>query len=226
MNESAERVRQYYAERDRAGADVRNEASDPAYRFVIEGVERAVARALRGMQLETARVLDAGCGDGHWLERLARMGASPGSLVGADLLESRTAAAIERVLGSGIATADLTRLPFRDGVFDIVTQFVVLSSIIEPAARAAAAREMLRVLSPGGILLSYDFIFNPGNRNTRGLRRGDYAALFPGCGLRFERLTLAPPIARRAVPRSARVARWLERLPFLRSHYLVVIRKP
>jgi len=226
VNDSAERIRRYYAERDRLGADRHDDPADPAYRFVIEGVERAVARALSAAPLAGYRILDAGCGDGHWLARLVRLGATPANLAGADLLQARTQAAAALDPQLGVATADLTRLPFRDAAFDLVTQFVVLSSIIEPAARAEAAREMLRVLRPGGILLAYDFILNPRNRHTRGLRRRDYQRLFPGCALRFERLTLVPPIARRVAPRAPWAAAALERLPFLRSHYLVVIRKP
>ncbi|MBA3368502.1 MAG: glycosyltransferase, partial [Geodermatophilaceae bacterium] len=46
--------------------------------------------------------------------------------------------------------ADATRLPFSDGVFDAVTFFDVLEHITDDAA---AVREAIRVLVPGGVIL-------------------------------------------------------------------------
>lgn len=62
--------------------------------------------------------------------------------------------------GLGLAAADLLRLPFAEGVFDVVQ--VALHGfdyVIEPAHRATALVELRRVLRPGGSLVFN--AFNP-----------------------------------------------------------------
>jgi hypothetical protein len=84
----------------------------------------------------------------------------------------------------------------------------------------------MRVLRPGGVLVYYDFIWNPGNRDTRGLRLGDLHSLYPRCAVDARRVTLAPPITRVAARLSVRLCALLERVPVLRTHYLATITTP
>jgi SAM-dependent methyltransferase len=94
-------------------------------------------------------VLDAGCGTGAnliWLRRYA----AGGRIVGIDL----AADALQFCQTSGeslIARASVTSLPFIDSAFDLVTSFDVLVQLPDNAADRQAAREMYRVLRPGGI---------------------------------------------------------------------------
>ncbi len=97
------------------------------------------------------RVLDAGCGTGrHACEIFRILGAD---VVGVDLNMDdlrKAAFVLDRIDGNGnswgISQADTTRLPFRDGTFDVVICSEVLEHI--PANRAAIA-ELVRVLKPG-----------------------------------------------------------------------------
>jgi hypothetical protein len=85
---------------------------------------------------------------------------------------------------------------------------------------------MVRVLKPGGVVLWYDFRFNnPRNLEVRGIEAAEIRSLFPECSVDLKKVTLAPPLARRVVPISWTSAELLEKLPFLRTHYLGVIRK-
>ena len=82
---------------------------------------------------------------------------------------------------------------------------------------------MMRVVKAGGLILSYDFWLNPTNPQTRGIRPSEIRRLFPGCRFEFQRITLAPPIARRSVPISWLLSAFLEKLSLFNSHYLVAI---
>lgn len=88
------------------------------------------------------------------------------------------------------------------------------------------AKEMLRVLKPNGIILWYDyFISKPTNPDTRGVRRKEIEGLFPNCTFDFHRINLAPPITRLIALRSFLLCYMLELIPWLRTHYIVAIKK-
>ena len=88
------------------------------------------------------------------------------------------------------------------------------------------AKEMIRVLKNEGIILWYDFSYNnPKNLNVKGIRKKEIIDLFPDCKFNFNRVTLAPPIVRFIAPRSWLLSYLFEILSFLRTHYLVIIRK-
>jgi hypothetical protein len=83
---------------------------------------------------------------------------------------------------------------------------------------------MLRVLKPGGMILWHDFWINPFNTQTRGLRKAEIRALFPGCQFTFKRISLAAPLARWIAPHSWLACYLSERLRLFNTHYLVAMR--
>ena len=94
-------------------------------------------------------VLEIGCGRGVALEVLARK-LDPRSLTGVDLDHGVLAEAMSRARDATIARADVRRLPFADASFDLVVDFGTVHHV-EP--RAAALREIERVLRPGGVFV-------------------------------------------------------------------------
>jgi SAM-dependent methyltransferase len=104
-------------------------------------------------------VLDAGCGTGYnmgWLKQ--RYGAK---ITGLDL--SPHALHFCRSRGEdALVRADAAVLPFCSGIFDLVISFDVIVNLKSETARAAAIREFLRVLKPGGRVLirvpAYEFL--------------------------------------------------------------------
>lgn len=224
-----ERVRDAYARRAERGADERYSLLDPANLYLFQRRERSLLELLRDQRLAPLgdkRVLDMGCGNGALLAQFVGYGAQPGLLSGVDLLRERIASA--RALHAGIdfqeGSADV--LPYDDAAFDIALQFTLMSSVLDDGARRRIAVETMRVLRPGGTLIWYDFIWNPGNRDVRGIGVDQVRALYPGCTLDARRVTLAPPISRRLARVSWTLCGLLEAAPFLRSHYLIAIRKP
>lgn len=219
----ADRILEELRRREREVAADFYSLDRPANRFLRQGQERALLKALEEIGLLTEkRVLEVGCGSGNWLEMLK--GAA--SLFGIDLDPGRAARAAARFPGADIRSGDASRLPWESGSFDIVLQSTVFSSILDSDMRRAVASEMLRVLAPGGAILWYDFfVNNPSNSHVRGVRRREIEALFPGCRVALSRVTLAPPLARRIVPVSWRLAALLESLRVLDTHYMGVIRR-
>lgn len=223
-----ERLEAVYAERDRrlAGGE-RYAPSRPGQRFIAEGRRRALGELLgrEGLaRLAQARILELGCGQGGILQEYLALGADPRRLHGAELLAERIRTARARLPELPLVCADGRRLPYAGGCFDLVLQYTVFSSVLDERIRAQLAGEMRRVLRPDGLVVWYDFWWNPLNRDTRGLRPAAIRRLFPGCTFQFRRVTLAPPLARRLAPVSWRLARLLESSGLLNSHYLAAIR--
>ena len=195
--------------------------------FAIQSRQRAVLEALRKhgfTQLSDSRILDMGCGDGRVLAEYLPVGASPKKLFGVDLLFERLVTAHDRLPGSSFANADGSHLPFPAHSFDLILQYTALSSILDADLRQDICHDMLRVLRPFGLILSFDFWLNPTNPQTHGIRPAEIRCLFPNCTCEFQRIILAPPISRRIVPVSWMLALLLENVRLLNTHYLAIIR--
>ena len=105
-------------------------------------------------------------------------------------------------------------------------QFTAFTSILENRMKRNIAEEMLRVLKSDGIVLWYDYFLSKfTNPDVRGIGKREIRRLFPNCTRDFNKVTLAPPIARAVAPYSFLLCYLLEKMPWLRTHYLVVIKK-
>ena len=195
--------------------------------FAIQYRQRAMLAFLKRFgftDLSKLRILEMGCGDGGVLIDLLSLGAFPQNLHGVDLLKGRLYNAHQRLAMSNFANADGQALPYVDRSFDLVLQYTALSSILDAEIRRNICADMLRVLKPNGMILSYDFWLNPTNKQTRGLRLSELRASFPDCQVDYKKITLAPPIARRLVPISWLLSAFLEKTTIFNTHYLVAIR--
>ena len=135
--------------------------------------------ALRGDET----VLDVGCGRGLLLIGAAKR-LTTGKAVGVDIWNvedlsgNSREATLENARLEGVATrvevkdGDARRLPFADGVFDVVVTKDALHNIYNAAERGTAVREIVRVLKPGGRLFLGDV------RHT-----GQYLRVLRECGL-------------------------------------------
>ena len=126
-------------------------------------------------------VLDVGCGHGLLLIAAAKR-LRGGKAIGVDLWKNQDQADNSReatwrnVEMENVAArvelkdGDAQKLEFADGTFDVVLSSWALHNIYDEAGRAAAVREIVRVLKPGGRLAIADI------RHTR-----EYASVLREC---------------------------------------------
>lgn len=122
------------------------QTGNPVVRRLIDRFYENVAEMVGPLSPES--VLDAGCGEGETLDRLA--GILPSSPVGIDLNPESVEFAGRRLPEAKISTGDILDLPFADGEFDLVLCLEVLEHLPDPAAGLA---ELARV-SGGDIVVS------------------------------------------------------------------------
>ena len=136
-------------------------ADDPWHLWLRESMDLA-------HDVEGRTVLEAGAGRGGFALWLAANGA-PRCLIASDFSPGGLRMAVEasRELPSpvGWPAADVAQLPFRDDSFDTVTCCETIEHVLDPPR---AARELARVLKPGGRL----YLTTPSYLNATGLYRG------------------------------------------------------
>jgi len=164
-------------------------ASDPVY---IAAVEQVIADSHAH-----GTVLDAGCGTGfvsrELLRRSLQVTAIDFSAASVELLKSSCSGTLHADVG------DIRTLPYADATFDTVICANTLQHLV-PADQAIAARELMRVLKPGGTYSISVHHFSrekekagwkksgaPGDRSVDYIyrfSREELSGLFPGAQIR------------------------------------------
>ena len=121
--------------------------------------------------LDTKKILEIGCGKGYWLPEFIKWGAQPENVSGVDLLSDRVGEARKLCPDAvRIHRENAIELCFPDTAFDLVLQFTVFSSILDPGMKAQMASEMMRVVKTDGLILWYDHhVNNPWNLEMFGV---------------------------------------------------------
>ena len=131
-------------------SDLYQREIDPRFTPVVDAViERAGLTA-------GERVLDLGTGTGSVVERAAAIVGGDARVVGVDISPDMLAMARQRIAARGLINVALRNgrgesIPADDDSFDVVLSSLTLMYVID---RAAAAKEIVRVLRPGGRLIA------------------------------------------------------------------------
>lgn len=116
------------------------------------------------------QILDVGCGNGIVLLSAAQhLTPGKGKALGIDIWVEgsgdqsaqtlRKNAALEGVADRvEFQSVDARKMPYSDASFDVIFASLSLHHMGDSADRQQAAREMLRVLKPGGVILIYDIL--------------------------------------------------------------------
>ena len=173
-------------------------------------------------------VLDMGCGSGNFLLRCRNeWGQKSAPLAGIDLMESRIENLKRKAPFLDVHTGSADELPWDDNLFDLAHQSMLFSSVLDEKLRRDIAREMQRIIKPGGRVLWYDFIWNPMNKSSVGIPFSLVRSYFPDWVIeQHRRITLPPPIARPLLRISESLVTVLEACRIFNCFELILLRKP
>jgi 23S rRNA (guanine745-N1)-methyltransferase len=157
----------HLARADSGGGDARA-AVRARTAFLSAGYYAVAAEALCALTAryvpKTGLIVDAGCGEGYYTNRLAASGERQYELCGFDLsrdaVDAAAKAARREEIDAQFAVASLFELPLAEASVDAVV------NIFAPCAEA----EFCRVLKPGGVLI----LLGAGERHLLGLKRALY----------------------------------------------------
>ena len=223
-----QRIKEAYKRREKHNRRRKKSADKYPYFFSRQRkieIIKAISQSGIG-PLINKKILDVGCGGGGILGYFLEFGVPPENLFGIDLLSERIEEASRFYPKMSFWCGSAERLPNRNRSFDIITQSTVFTSILDSTMKKKIAGEMLRVLKPDGIIIWHDYRFNnPLNKDVKGIRKKELVELFDHCHFSFKLMNLNPLIARPLSQLSWKLCELFEKIIFLRTHWLVTIKK-
>ncbi|HVO76299.1 MAG TPA: class I SAM-dependent methyltransferase [Ignavibacteriaceae bacterium] len=178
--------------------------------------------------LENKKLLEIGAGTGKNILEFIRLGFLPENLTANELLPERFSLLRKNLpTNVTILEGNALELNLERGLFDIVFQSMVFSSILDKEFQKELAEKMWSWTKSGGGILWYDFTYNnPRNKDVAGMSFQTIEKLFPQGKIKKWRLTLAPPLSRAVTKITPQFYYFLDFFPFLRTHLLCWIQKP
>ncbi|HYQ57249.1 MAG TPA: class I SAM-dependent methyltransferase [Draconibacterium sp.] len=112
----------------------------------IDAIEvKLIADAMQ--EVPKGKMLELGCGTGHWTELFVNRGFD---VIATDISDAMLKLAIQKNLEAEVLKADAEELPFKNESFDVVAS-VTMMGFLE--RKETVLNEIYRVLKPGGYLL-------------------------------------------------------------------------
>jgi ubiquinone/menaquinone biosynthesis C-methylase UbiE len=126
-----------------------------AFTGLVTGHETLAGRLIRPSAFDVRgckHILDAGCGNGRYSKFLLRQADPDAFITAFDISQQMLQRARRRLKNDRVShvSADLTRLPYADSLFDAVVCGWVLEHLPDPRT---GLLELARVMRPGGKLL-------------------------------------------------------------------------
>ena len=222
---------EYYEEK---GQDRNDLLTNPEVLFQHLAFEVAIVNALRkatGLGRTSSKILDVGCGSGSSMTQLIQLGYSSTCMHGIDIVSDRIDEALQKYPNIDFVVGDATSMPYATGEFDLVMESTMFVQLTDEDLSQRIAREMLRVVKPGGYLLLIDWRYGkPGNKHYAALTPKRVARLFAE-GTQTdvvcrEKGALVPPLGRalsRYLPSMYFLLRGM--FPFLVASQATLLRK-
>ncbi len=184
------------------GDDRNDPLRNPGVLFQNLAFEKSIVEALRkiGLDKNTWKILDVGCGAGFSLLRLLSYGLEPERLFGIDIVESRIARGRRRQPALNLTLGDATAMEYSPNSFDLVMESTVFLQLTDEAVAQGIASEMVRVVKPGGYIMLTDWRYSFGRKGYVAVSQERIARLF-GVGTKTSVVcrtqgALVPPLGR------------------------------
>lgn len=226
---TADRFHNYYASK---GDDRNDPLRNPGVLFQNLAFQKSEVEALRRLNVDkrTWKILDVGCGAGFSLQGLLGYGLEPELLYGIDILEDRIARGRRRMPSVHLTCGDATRMDYESACFDLVTESTMFIQITDESISRDIAREMLRVVKPGGYIVLTDWRYSFGRAGYRALSGKRIRRLFAvgtSTSVVYKTHGALIPVVGRALSRYGSSLYFLTSrlLPFLVGQMTVVLRK-
>lgn len=198
--------------------------------LVSQERDRAYAEILRehfkNHSPKSIRVLEIGCGYGHNLQALIRLGVHPKNIVAVELIPERVELAKSLLpQDTHIFEGDALSYDFQNNEFDIVLLSTVFSSILCQDTKTKLAQKCLSLLAPKGGILFYDFFWTrKGSDYIKPISIKEIKSLFKGTLVYKKRITLYYSLAFRLGQISPILTGVLNKISFLKTHWIVLIK--
>lgn len=200
MITETERIKRIYRLREEKG--VFWSLFRPEVHFMDFELQRKYMQAFKicGLSEENVgakKLLDAGCGGGRWLRWFQDLGFR--QLFGVDIRDEEINNARQLNPGINFRNSGISSLPFEDSYFDFIILSEVFSSILDDSLIEVSAKELFRVLAPGGAILfndnsskAVDKTKIDGENYLRHIKKEYLIKLFPDSEIRFSYFLVNP----------------------------------
>jgi len=122
---------------------------------MYDRLEKRAIDSLLPAASDGGKLLEIGCGTGHFSEHFASKGFE---VTGVDISEPMVAVARQQNIRSGeFHVGDAERLPFTDGTFDVVAAITVLEFVCDPVS---VVSEMVRCVQSGQYVRFSESVFS------------------------------------------------------------------
>lgn len=175
-------------------------------------------------KFKSLKFLEIGAGGGDNLFTFKRMGLNWNQIYANELIPDRYELLEKDFPNITLLKGDACEIDKQlHGTFNIILVSTVFSSILNEQTRQQLANKIWHLLSCGGIILFYDFIYNnPKNIHVRGIKKKEINSLFPkAISTLSYSVTLAPPIGRKV----GAFYHFFNIFPFLRTYLITVLIK-
>lgn len=228
QKQTSEWYEDYYTTK---GDDRNDPLRNPGVLFQNLAFEKSIVESLRTIRVDkTWKILDVGCGAGFSMLRLLSYGLEPERLHGIDIAEDRIARGRRRQPALNFTRGDATAMEYPADSFELAMESTMFVQITDEEMAGGIAREMVRVVKPGGYIMLTDWRYSFGRKGYSAVSPARIARLF-GVGEKtrvvcVRKGALLPPLGRA-------LSRYLPSLyfplcrvlPFLVGQVTVVLQK-
>lgn len=199
----------------------------PLTLLMLQSRERKMIQYLNTTDLDLSQIqlLDIGCGNGNEMRRFVSYGANPSNCFGIDLVPERITEAKQISPNMNFICQNAQKTNFENCQFDLITQFTCFSSILDPTMKENIAKEMHRILKPGGYILWYDMGEKLVREHYRGISTSEIKQLFPNYRFTFEKITLNMRLSKILIAIHPLLAGLLESLKWWNQNYIGLLTK-